>query len=139
MAVPITRLNAAVGCFPALVLFLLTGCQGGGLSAVERIALNTIEPTVTLVGEIVVESAAAVPDSAQVVLTFIMPPDTAVLETHILAWRRSYLVPFFHDQVCSWSLSVTIWDGRRSQSRPVSETPQAPCVGFITGPSFWFP
>lgn len=116
----------------------LVGCGQERLTAVERLE-NAKSPVVTVTGAIDVGPAAGSETARQVFIRFYAPPDTTMLEERQLVWSGSYDLDFLHDQVCGWWVDVTIWDGRRSERKPVSVEPPEPCAGFLQGPDFWFP
>lgn len=126
-----------VGPVVALVATGLSGCRESP-SAVER-AESAAGPTVTVTGAVDVGPSAPADGSAEIVLRFYDPPDTAVVEERQLLWSGDYRVEFFHGLVCDWTVNVTIWDGRTSERKPVAPDPPDRCQGFLQGPDFWFP
>lgn len=115
----------------------LTGC-GDSPSAVERLE-QAPDALVTVSGTIDVGSAGADEEVPEVFLRFYEPPDTTMLEERQILWTGSYRLEFDHGLVCGWFVDVTIWDGRRSERKPVAPNVPSPCSGLVSGPTFWFP
>ncbi|NNL29417.1 MAG: hypothetical protein HKO77_00255 [Gemmatimonadetes bacterium] len=116
---------------------ILFGC-GDSPSAVERLE-QAPGALVTVSGTIDIGSPGAEEELPEIYLRFYEPPDTTLLEERQLLWTGSYRLEFGHDLVCGWSVDVTIWDGRRSERKPVAPNAPSPCSGLIAGPTFWFP
>ena len=115
----------------------LFACGGGSPSAVERLE-NAVDYPVTITGTVDVRTPPAPGERADMFFRFYEGLDTVMLEERQLLWSGSYSLDFDHELVCHWSVDVTIWDGRRSERKPVAPNPET-CPGYVSGPDFWFP
>lgn len=114
------------------------GCGSDSPSAVERLE-RAPGAVVTISGTIDVGTQGEPGELPEMDIRFYDPPDTTMLEERQILWSPTYSIAFHHADVCGWSMDVTIWDGRRSERKPVMDDPTAPCDGFVAGPDFWFP
>ena len=123
---------------PALALLALSGCGSEAASPSE--ALEPGLPFITVSGTIeVTGTTIGGDDDREVIVTFYEPGDSVAQAEFFLVWTGRYQISLTNTAVCSWNLTVTIWDGRESEALPLFEEPPPTCAGSIAGPTFRFP